>query len=405
MTYDTYFLRDNPFPTTPLLDPSSDDDRVNGKIYNPHIREKEILSFQSKIGQRLPLIYIENSVFERGVGKSALVVQQWRQLQAQQDVTSIYIRSKENLKPGDFVGRLVDRWHHEGHLWQVVLRTLDLYVKSSPRGAMTVAGYSVFRDKMPVLPSRPIPLSSFAVYNPKLLINDLATLAHKQAGDHLHFDLARLFFESYLNDPGKFLVTYPALLRKQKWDNVTMLAGVFRLLKLGGYHYHYLFFDQFEDSVHALTGKALINFNSEMRRLIEASMGQATVTITLHPGAAQALATHEGGDIRSIAPHDARYVVDVLPLSREGALQLAQTYLDYFRLPDVLPPEPLYPFSAGAIEEIHTASGGNIRSCLQAFNYAIVCGADANHSVIDERFLHEHHSEITGRIHPEDINL
>ena len=62
MTYKPYLLQDNPFPATPLLDPSSDDDRVNGKIYNPHIREAEIRSFESKIRQQLPLIYIENSV-------------------------------------------------------------------------------------------------------------------------------------------------------------------------------------------------------------------------------------------------------------------------------------------------------------------------------------------------------
>lgn len=49
---ESYFLRDNPFPTTPILDPNSDDDRVNGRIYNPHIREAEIRSFDSKIRQR-----------------------------------------------------------------------------------------------------------------------------------------------------------------------------------------------------------------------------------------------------------------------------------------------------------------------------------------------------------------
>ena len=46
--YERYHLKDNPFPTAPTLDPSSEDDRINGKIYNPHIREAEILSFESK---------------------------------------------------------------------------------------------------------------------------------------------------------------------------------------------------------------------------------------------------------------------------------------------------------------------------------------------------------------------
>jgi len=142
--YEKYNLKDNPFPTTPILDPGSDDDRVNGKIYNPHIREAEILSFESKIRQRPPLIYIENSDFERGVGKSALLVQQWRQLQAQTDVTSIYIRSTERLKPTDFAARVIERWHHEGHLWLVILQTLALYVKENSHGEMPAAGLSLF---------------------------------------------------------------------------------------------------------------------------------------------------------------------------------------------------------------------------------------------------------------------
>jgi hypothetical protein len=403
--YEKYYLKDNPFPTTPILDPGSDDDRVNGKIYNPHIREAEIHSFESKIRQRPPLIYIENSEFERGVGKSALLVQQWRQLQAQADVTSIYIRSTERLKPADFAARVIERWHHEGHLWLVVLQMLAMYVKENPHGEMPSAGFSLFKEKQPKLPKRLIPLSSFNVFNPKRLTGDLAILVHEKTGDYLSLDLAKLFFETYLTEPDKFLQSYPSVLHKQKADNIAMLAGVYRLLRMGNYQYHYLFFDQFEDVVHGLTGKALITFNTEMRRLIEASMGQATITVTLHPGATQALSTHEGGDIRSIAPLDSRSVVDVRHLTKVGAHQLALTYLNHYRLPNTAQTDPLYPFTLDAVNAIHTASQGNIRACLQAFNYAIVCGMDANCALIDQDFLTQHHTEITGRIHPEHINL
>lgn len=403
--YEKYNLKDNPFPTTPILDPGSDDDRVNGKIYNPHIREAETLSFESKIRQRPPLIYIENLEFERGVGKSALLVQQWRQLQTKADVTSIYIRSTERLKPADFAARVIERWHHESHLWLVILQMLTLYVKENPHGEMTLAGLSLFKEKQPKLPQRPIPLANFNVFNPKRLTGDLAALAHAKAGSYLSLDLAKLFFETYLTEPAKFLQSYRAVLQKQKTDNIALLAGVYRLLRLGGYQYHYLFFDQFEDVVHGLPGRELISVSTEMRRLIEASMGQATITVTLHPGAALALSTHEGGNISSIAPRDSRHVVDVCRLTREGAHQLALTYLDHYRLPNAAQPDQLYPFTSEAVDAIHTASQGNIRACLQAFNYAIVCGMDSNCALIDQDFLVQHHTEITGRIHPEHINL
>jgi hypothetical protein len=214
-----------------------------------------------------------------------------------------------------------------------------------------------------------------------------------------------VFFEAYLTNPSSFLEAYPAVLRKHKLDHIAMLAGMYGLLRVGGYQYHYLFFDQFEDAVHGLTGKALISFSSEMRRLIEASLNQATITVTLHPGATQALRTPEGSDIRSIAPLDPRHVVDVRRLTREGAQQLALTYLDHYRLPNASLPNSLYPFTQEAIDEIHTASVGNIRACLQAFNYAIVCGMECDFALISKAFLLEHHAEITGRVHPEEIAL
>jgi hypothetical protein len=403
--YMPYYLQDNPFPVSPFLDPSSDNDRVNGRIYNPHIQEAEIRSFESKIRQRLPLIYIENSVFERGVGKSALLVQQWRQLQKQADVTSNYIRSKEKFMPVDFATHLIERWHQESHLWRAVLQILAAYVKDNPQSEMSLAGFNLFREKLPSLPRRPISLTHFNVFNPKRLINDLATLAQRQAGDHLHIDLARVFFETYLTDPSKFLETYPTILRKRKSDHVAMLAGVYRLLRLGGFQYHYLFFDQFENVIHGMTGKTLITFAAEMRRLIEASLEQATIIVTLHPGAKLALSTHEADDIRSIAPLDPRYVIDVRPLTKEGAHQLALTYLDHYRVPNATPSELLYPFTPEAIDDIHTASRGNIRACLQAFNYAIECGKGTGFALIDKSFLTEHHAEVTGRVHPEDVAL
>ena len=278
-------------------------------------------------------------------------------------------------------------------------------MKGNPHGELPAAGLNLFREKQPKLPQRPIPLVNFNVFNPRRLTGDLAALVHEKTGGYLSLDLAKLFFETYLTEPDRFLQSYPGVLHKQKTDNIALLAGVYRLLRMGGYQYHYLFFDQFENVVHGLTGKALLTFSSEMRRLIEASMGQATITVTLHPGATQALSTPEGGDIRSIAPLDSRSVVNVRRLTKEGAHQLALTYLDHYRLPGTAQADPLYPFTPDAVDAIHAASQGNIRACLQAFNYAIVCGIDADCDLIDEGFLIQHHTEITGRIHPEHINL
>jgi len=404
-SYKDYCLNDNPFPTTPILDPTSDNDRINGRIFNTDIMVEEIKSLQSKIRRRLPLIYVENSDFVRGVGKSALIVQQWRQLRKDKGVTSIYIRSEKKFKPADFAARFISQWHQTGHLWPVVLSALASYVKENPRGEITAAGAEHFAETFPQLPLRVISLSYFNVFNPDQLITDLAVWAHRRLGDGLPLELAHTFFQSYLTDPRTFPDAYPKVLRKYKWDNITMIAAMYRLMKLGGYEYHYFFLDQFEDVVHGLSGQTLITFNTELRRLVEASIDRATMIVSLHPGANATLRSDEGGDIRSIAPLDPRHVVSVWPLTKEEASQLAKTYLDHFRLPELPPPDALHPFTDEAIEEICGTFEGNIRNCLQAFNYAIETGIDEDCSIIDRDFLVEHHSDITGRVHADEVVL
>lgn len=403
--YSDYFLSDNPFPTTPILDPSSEDDRINGTIYNSTIMTEEIRSFERKIRRRPPLIYIENSDFVRGVGKSALIVQQWRRLHKEKEVTSIYLRSEKKLKPADFAARLINYWSQGSYLWNTLLHALTGYAKDNPRGEITPSGAEAFVDTFPQLPWQPISLLHFMVYNPDQLITDLAARAHRQAGDGLPLELAQAFFKSYLSDPRTFPDVYSNVLRRHKWDNISMIGAVYHLLRLGGYKYHYLFLDQFEDVVHGLSGKGLITFNTEMRRLIEASIGQATLIVTLHPGATNTLSGDEGGDITSIAPLDQRHVVDVRRLTEDGASQLVQTYLDHFRLTESSPPDPLYPFTRDAIKDIYRAAKGNIRACLQAFNYAIEKGIDEECPTIDEGFLARHHADITGSIHPDEVIL
>ena len=401
--YCDYYLRDNPFHWAATFDPSSDDARINGRIYNPNIMAEKVQSFQRKVRRRFPIIYVENSVGEWGVGKSALTAHQCQKLKEQEGITSIYIRSDIKFKPTDFAFHLVRCWHQEGHLWPTVLQTLAAYAAENPHGEITSAGVDRFTETFPLLPLQVISLSYFNVFNSDQLITDLAAWVHRQVGDSLPLDLAHVFFQSYLTDPRTFLDAYPKILKRYRWDHITMLAAVYRLLKLGGHKFHYLFFDQFEEVVHVLKGKSLSAFSVGMRRLVEASFGQATLIVTLHPGATRALNSPEGGDIRSIAPLDQRHVVDVRPLTREEACMLAQTYLDHFRLDDSPPPDPLYPFTTEAIGEIHQTFAGAIRKCLKAFHWAIEEGAEVDFPIIDRDFLVEHHHAITGRVYDDTL--
>ncbi len=80
--YELYNLQENPFPSSPLINPNSHDARNNGEIYEPSIREKEstaIVENFLKVPQidpnHLRLGYIvDTSYISRGNGKSAFIV-------------------------------------------------------------------------------------------------------------------------------------------------------------------------------------------------------------------------------------------------------------------------------------------------------------------------------------------
>ena len=41
-SFSEYYLKENPFPETPVIDPLSNDIRLNGEIFNEAIFKKEI---------------------------------------------------------------------------------------------------------------------------------------------------------------------------------------------------------------------------------------------------------------------------------------------------------------------------------------------------------------------------
>lgn len=80
--YEQYNLKENPFPSSPFVNPNSNDARNNGEIYEPSIRDKENQSIEENFFQisqsdpnHLRLGYImDTSYIGRGNGKSAFLV-------------------------------------------------------------------------------------------------------------------------------------------------------------------------------------------------------------------------------------------------------------------------------------------------------------------------------------------
>lgn len=80
--YEIFNLKENPFPSSPFVNPESNDARTNGDIYEPSIREKELERVQNNFlavpqsdPNHLRLGYIEDTSYVgRGNGKSAFLL-------------------------------------------------------------------------------------------------------------------------------------------------------------------------------------------------------------------------------------------------------------------------------------------------------------------------------------------
>lgn len=80
--FEKFNLKENPFPSTPFINPESTDARINGDIYEPSIREKEYQKLQENFlnvsqsdSNHLRLGYIEDTSYVgRGNGKSAFIL-------------------------------------------------------------------------------------------------------------------------------------------------------------------------------------------------------------------------------------------------------------------------------------------------------------------------------------------
>ncbi len=80
--FEKFNLKENPFPSSPFVNPDSNDARTNGDIYEPSIREKEYQKMQEnflEVSQSDPnhlrLGYIEDTSYVgRGNGKSAFIL-------------------------------------------------------------------------------------------------------------------------------------------------------------------------------------------------------------------------------------------------------------------------------------------------------------------------------------------
>jgi len=393
--YRPYFLKGNPFPQMAIIDPYNTDLRINGMIFNEEVFQEEIEELRRKVDSKTNLIYITGGGWERGVGKSALLVQEWKRLTIQPSITSIYVKVRSKSGPTDFCDDIVLKWHEGGFLWEVLKSLLLKYAEETASPKVMSSDVRAFVSMYPKL-SDDIQFGLFSfLYKTETVVSDLNKWISDQS-PIVKVKMGHSFLDTYLTKPSDFLDVWLKTTRGKGIDKIECLRTMMELMRISGFVYHYFFLDQFEETIEPLRGASLSRFSTGMSSLLRVCSGQATIVVTLHPYAEQALGQPEGKHVISLAGLDRRHKIDVNTMTPQEGVKLCLSYMSPFRRdrPDI----PLYPFDDYAVGYLTYLTNGVPRLALESMNRAIEEGVSANYALITLDFLKQYHEEITGKV-------
>lgn len=386
--YRKYLLTNNPFPEIADIDPSNRDIRYSGDIFNERVFAEELKELSARINKRVNVIYVTGGGWERGVGKSAVVIHQWKKLLAETNATAAYVRASNRSRPIDFCNKIVLQWHEKGYLWRAFRNFLDLYkTSSSPRiSSDKIDSLLTTYRNMP----ESVQLRVFTFDSTERVASDMAKFAQEKA-DTIR-QVVNAFFETYLSRPPEFPERYDEL-KVKGYDEISFFDTFVRLLTLSKLGFHYVIIDQFEDAVRG-NKKQIGDFCTEMRRILMSCAKLGLILVTLHPESEEILNGRGGEHFVGLANIDDRHTVDIRTLAPEEAAQLAATYIDNFRAGS--PKHRLYPFDEDAVKYIGYRRNGIARDILQTLHVAIEEGIDAGYPEIDMDFIRRKHRRILG---------
>lgn len=389
--YERYLLKKNPFPPTAIINPWSPDDRINGTIFKEEVLRDEIRSLRDKIDARTNMIYIAGIKFNRGVGKSALMIHEWRRLEGEPNTTSTYIRCKEKDKPADFCRAIVAEWHQQHYLWRAFKNLLLKYSEDRKSLRLTKEAietlFNVYRT-----PPDSLPLTLYThIINPVSLAKDLDTWVSEKTG--VAREIIPLLTVTYLTNPSHLV----QLVSSTRMDKIEIFKGFLEILTSFGFKRHYLFLDQFEDTIMTTPVSRIGEFCLGIRRMLEATTDKASIIVTLHPDSEMKLDTQSARNLLdTLAPLDLGHRIDVMYLEAgsEVAVDLAEEYLHHFRTEDS--PYPTYPLDPEVIRFICFLKEGVIRGILQQLHVCLKFGASIGNPPIDMDLILSHSRETLG---------
>lgn len=368
-TYSKYNLSENPFPQSATIDVTSTDKRVNGSIFSEEVLSDQIRELDEKLARKINLIYLLGFEWEKGTGKSALIVNAWKKQCPLPNVASIYLKCSNvspYSDPSGFCIGIVKQLHKNNVLWKSLKTLLKKYVEEVDPLFPKEAAIETLFNAFPITPTA-LPLTRYThVTNSKKLALDLARWLNGKR--QLDESTCQKWLNVYLTSPISFEETLDKMGRGMRFDCYHFFINLLNFL---GVDYFYIFLDQFEDAFMKVPNPKVAEFCLEMRRILETGSGLTTIAVTLHPDGETKLSGMGSEQLTQIAPLDTNHIVSVMTLRTKVnlAIPLSQAYLEKFRTLES--PYPTYPFAPEALELICQIEGGNIRQLLQRLYYCL----------------------------------
>ncbi len=389
--YGSYYLRDNPFPETAVIDPSSPDIRLNGSIFHEGIFSREIEALRKKTDQGVTVVYIAGFKFVRGTGKSALMINHLMRMREISGSTCVYVSCRKEDRPRDIARRAVEQWHSAGYLWESFKRA---FVEFSEGQSDPLLAPDAVRELFKAFPKAPdrLPLSRYTHSRDH---GKIANAFASWASNKVKTSAPSLVVlaDSYLSAPSEFCES----IKGKSIDSIALYEGCSRFLASFGYNRHYVFFDQFEDMIMGTTKAGMGKFALDMKGIVRASSGAVSIFVTLHPDSENRLRLQTAQDMTGVAPLDTVHRIDVMILDTKGhsSIPLAEEYFKHFRVGDS--PYPTYPVEPELLEFMCYLERGLIRRFLQLLHNALAFGIGNGYPELTMEYARTHSTDILGK--------
>lgn len=351
-TWSRYYLKDIPFLAIPAIKIGSYDKRANGQLYYSKFSEEEIAEMTKMIElEAFPWVFLNTKGEALGNGKSAFMAHiYWNLKKKGRNVIWAFARDDPRLT----------------HLLSVVL---DSFVSEGKLVSLKASLQPITTDTIKLQLGK-------ALY---------------RYGSRTINALNRI-----LNEEDEKLVYTFTIIKKSipTQDHGELFGALLHLAYATGQTRFTIFIDQFEEYVKAHTSdRQIARLGNEINDLQREIGETTTFVVSTHPEVIEKIisSTPEAETFTRVDMSSVR-----LPeMTRNDLLEMIAVYLRDFRVDDYKG-DIYHPFKKEVIMYAAERTGLNPRNLILALRHALLYGALANFSIIDETFLMENHSKMFG---------